>query len=294
MSFRSGFVNIIGKPNVGKSTLMNKLVGEKLSIITSKAQTTRHRIMGIVNGENFQIIYSDTPGVIEKPAYKLQENMMSFVKTAFSDADIFLFVVESGDKGRDSEIIDKLAQVKVPVILILNKVDLSEQEKVKKQVEDWQLVLPKAKILPVSALHGFNVSGVLELIMENLPEGPAYFPTDEISDKPMRFFCAEIIREKILKNYEKEIPYSCEVIIESYKEEKNIIRIGAVIFVARDSQKGIIIGHQGNMLKRVGTAARKDMEEMLDKKVFLELFVKVEKDWRDSDFQLRRFGYNQS
>jgi len=294
MSFRSGFVNIIGKPNVGKSTLMNRLVGEKISIITSKAQTTRHRIMGIVNGENFQIVYSDTPGVIDKPGYKLQESMMGFVKSAFSDADIFLFVVEAGDKNRQDQVIEKLAKTSVPVILILNKIDLSDQEKVMQQVGEWKEILPNAAIIPVSALHGFNVDAVFSAIMEKLPEGPAYFPGDEISDKPMRFFCAEIIREKILTCYEKEIPYSCEVIIESFKEEKNITRISAVIYVARDSQKGIIIGHQGKMLKKVGTAARKDMEEMLGQKVFLEMYVKVEKDWRDSDQHLKRFGYNQT
>lgn len=294
MAFRSGFVNIIGKPNVGKSTLMNKLVGEKVSIITSKAQTTRHRIMGIVNGEDFQIVYSDTPGVIDKPAYKLQESMMGFVKSAFSDADIFLFVVDIQDPKRDISLIEKLNKMEIPVILILNKIDVSDQDKVMKYADEWRALLPKATVIPVSALHGFNIDPVFELIMKHLPEGPAYFPTDEISDKPMRFFCAEIIREKILTHYEKEIPYSCEVIIESFKEEERITRIMAVIYVIRETQKGIIIGHKGEMLKRVATAARKDMEHMLGKKVFLEVFVKVEKDWRDSDRHLKRFGYNQT
>lgn len=294
MAFKSGFVNIIGKPNVGKSTLMNRLVGERISIITSKAQTTRHRIMGIVNGENFQIVYSDTPGIIDKPGYKLQESMMGFVKTAFTDADIFLFVVESGDRKREDPIIEKLAKTDTQVILILNKIDQSDQEKVMEQVEEWKNILPNASIIPVSALHGFNIETVFNTILDKLPEGPAYFPGDEISDKPMRFFCAEIIREKILIYYEKEIPYSCEVIIESFKEEKNITRIGAVIYVTRDSQKGIIIGHQGKMLKKTATAARKDMEELLRQKVFLEVFVKVEKDWRDSEKHLKRFGYNQT
>lgn len=273
---------------------MNRLVGERISIITSKAQTTRHRIMGIVNGENFQIVYSDTPGIIDKPGYKLQENMMDFVKTAFTDADIFLFVIESGDRKREDPVIEKLAKTETPVILILNKIDQSDQEKVMAQVDEWKKILPKASVIPVSALHGFNIETVFNTILEKLPAGPAYFPGDEISDKPMRFFCAEIIREKILLYYEKEIPYSCEVIIESFKEEKNITRISAVIYVARDSQKGIIIGHQGKMLKKTATAARKDMEELLGQKVFLEVFVKVEKDWRDSEKHLKRFGYNQT
>lgn len=294
MSFRSGFVNIIGKPNVGKSTLMNGLVGERLSIINAKAQTTRHRIMGIVNGEDFQIVYSDTPGIIEKPAYKLQESMMGFVKTAFTDADIFLYVVEINEKKPDEKLVEKLNKYNIPVLLLLNKIDLSNQDELMEKGKFWKELIPKAEIIPVSALHKFNLDLVMDRIRFHLPEGPAYFPQDELSDKPMRFFCAEIIREKILSFYDKEIPYSCEVVIESYKEEENIIKIRAVIYVARETQKGIIIGHQGSMLKKTGTAARKDMEELLHKKVFLETYVKVEKDWRDSDNHLKRFGYNQT
>ncbi len=294
MPFRSGFVNIIGKPNVGKSTLMNGLVGERLSIINAKAQTTRHRIMGIVNGEDFQIVYSDTPGIIEKPAYKLQESMMGFVKTAFTDADIFLFVIEVGQTKYDEKIIDRLNKMDKPVLLLINKIDLTQQEDLMEKGKYWKEIIPNAEIIPVSALHKFNLDVVLDRIKFHLPEGPAYFPQDEISDKPMRFFCAEIIREKILSFYDKEIPYSCEVIIESYKEEENIIKIRAIIYVARETQKGILIGHQGSMLKKTGTAARKDMEELLQKKVFLETHVKVEKDWRDSDNHLKRFGYNQT
>lgn len=294
MPFRSGFVNIIGKPNVGKSTLMNGLVGERLSIINAKAQTTRHRIMGIVNGEDFQIVYSDTPGIIEKPAYKLQESMMGFVKTAFTDADIFLYVVEINEKKPDEKLVEKLNKYDIPVLLLLNKIDLSNQDELMEKGKFWKELIPKAEIIPVSALHKFNLDLVMDRIRFHLPEGPAYFPQDELSDKPMRFFCAEIIREKILSFYDKEIPYSCEVVIESYKEEENIIKIRAIIYVARETQKGIIIGHQGSMLKKTGTAARKDMEELLHKKVFLETFVKVEKDWRDSDNHLKRFGYNQT
>lgn len=294
MSFRSGFVNIIGKPNVGKSTLMNGLVGERLSIINAKAQTTRHRIMGIVNGEDFQIVYSDTPGIIEKPAYKLQESMMGFVKTAFTDADIFLYVVEINEKKPDEKLVEKLNKFNIPILLLLNKIDLSNQDELMEKGKFWKELIPKAEIIPVSALHKFNLDLVMDRIRFHLPEGPAYFPQDELSDKPMRFFCAEIIREKILSFYDKEIPYSCEVVIESYKEEENIIKIRAIIYVARETQKGILIGHQGTMLKKTGTAARKDMEELLHKKVFLETYVKVEKDWRDSDNHLKRFGYNQT
>ncbi|MBN2348976.1 MAG: GTPase Era [Bacteroidales bacterium] len=291
MNHRSGFVNIIGNPNVGKSTIMNALVGERLSIITSKAQTTRHRIMGIVNGEDFQIIYSDTPGIIN-PAYKLQESMMKFVLSAFEDADIFLYitdVIESIDKNE--HYISKLQKTNIPIILVINKIDLINQEKLEMLIDEWGKLLPKARLLAVSALKNFNINVLFDTILEKLPEGPEYFPKDSLTDKSERFFVAEIIREKILKNYKKEIPYSVEIEIESFKESEKIDHIRANIHVMRDSQKGIIIGHQGSMLKKVGTEARKDIESFLDKKVFLELFVKVNKDWRDKPLQLRKFGY---
>ena len=291
MVHRSGFVNIIGNPNVGKSTLMNQLVGEKLSIITSKAQTTRHRIMGIVNGEDFQIVYSDTPGIL-KPNYKLQEKMMKFVRGAITDADVLLYVTDTvEDSDRSAEIIDKVRLSGIPTIVVINKVDLTTPDKLVALVEKWQALLPDAIIAPCSAKENFNVEGVFNLILERLPEGEPFYPKDTLTDKTLRFFASEIIREKILLNYDKEIPYSCEIAIESYKEEPTIDRISATIYVARNSQKGIIIGHKGEKLKKVGQAARHDLEAFLQKKVFLELYVKVQEDWRNNDSQLKRFGY---
>lgn len=291
MSHRSGFVNIIGNPNVGKSTLMNQLVGEKLSIITSKAQTTRHRIMGIVNGEDFQIVYSDTPGIL-KPNYKLQEKMMKFVRGAITDADVLLYVTDTvEDSDRSAEIIEKVRLSGIPTIVVINKVDLTTPDKLVALVEKWQALLPDAIIAPCSAKENFNVEGVFNLILERLPEGEPFYPKDTLTDKTLRFFASEIIREKILLNYDKEIPYSCEIAIESYKEEPTIDRISATIYVARNSQKGIIIGHKGEKLKKVGQAARHDLEAFLQKKVFLELYVKVQEDWRNNDSQLKRFGY---
>ena len=288
---KSGFVNIIGNPNVGKSTLMNQLVGEKLSIITSKAQTTRHRIMGIVSGEDFQIVYSDTPGIL-KPSYKLQESMMKFVTGALTDADVILFVTDTVEESdRAAEILDRLKQTSIPVIVVINKVDLSNPTALEALVEKWHSELPEARIVPVSAKEQFNIEPLFQAILSLLPEGPAYYPKDTLTDKTLRFFASEIIREKILKMYDKEIPYSCEIAIDSYKEEPTIDRISATIYVARDSQKGIVIGHKGERLKRVGQAAREDMEAFLDKKVFLQLYVKVNDDWRNNDRELRRFGY---
>ena len=291
MAHRSGFVNIIGNPNVGKSTLMNQLVGEKLSIITSKAQTTRHRIMGIVNGEDFQIVYSDTPGIL-KPNYKLQEKMMKFVRGAITDADVLLYVTDTvEDSDRSAEIIEKVNLSGIPTIVVINKVDITTPEKLTVLVEKWQALLPNAIIAPCSAKENFNVEGVFNLILERLPEGEAFYPKDTLTDKTLRFFASEIIREKILLNYDKEIPYSCEIAIEAYKEEPTIDRISATIYVARNSQKGIVIGHKGEKLKKVGQAARHDLEAFLGKKVFLELYVKVQEDWRNNDNQLKRFGY---
>ncbi len=291
MTHRSGFVNIIGNPNVGKSTLMNQLVGEKLSIITSKAQTTRHRIMGIVNGDDFQIVYSDTPGIL-KPNYKLQEKMMKFVRGAITDADVLLYVTDTvEDSDRSAEIIEKVRLSGIPTIVVINKVDITTPEKLTTLVEKWQALLPDAIIAPCSAKENFNVEGVFNLILERLPEGEAFYPKDTLTDKTLRFFASEIIREKILLNYDKEIPYSCEIAIDSYKEEPTIDRISATIYVARNSQKGIVIGHKGEKLKRVGQAARHDLEAFLGKRVFLELYVKVNEDWRNNDNQLKRFGY---
>ncbi len=289
---KSGFVNIIGNPNVGKSTLMNALVGERLSIITSKAQTTRHRIMGIVNGDDFQIVYSDTPGIL-KPNYKLQESMMKFVKGAVSDADVILYVTDTVEQpsDRNSEILEKIALSGTPVLLIINKIDLTTQEKLEELVSFWQQRLPQATIIPASAREGFNIGGIFDRILSLIPEGEPFYPKDTLTDKTLRFFASEIIREKILLTYDKEIPYCCEIEIDSYKEEPAIDRISATIYVARDSQKGIVIGHKGEKLKKVGQAARQDLEKFLDKKVFLQLFVKVNDDWRNSDRQLRRFGY---
>ncbi len=291
MAHRSGFVNIIGNPNVGKSTLMNQLVGEKLSIITSKAQTTRHRIMGIVNGDDFQIVYSDTPGIL-KPNYKLQEKMMQFVRGAITDADVLLYVTDTVEESdRSADIIEKVRLSGIPTIVVINKVDLTTADKLTVLVEKWQTLLPEAIIAPCSAKEGFNIEGVVNLIVERLPEGEAFYPKDTLTDKTLRFFASEIIREKILLNYDKEIPYSCEIAIEAYKEEPTIDRISATIYVARNSQKGIIIGHKGEKLKKVGQAARHDIEAFLGKKVFLELYVKVNEDWRNNDRQLKRFGY---
>ena len=288
---KSGFVNIIGNPNVGKSTLMNALVGEKLSIITSKAQTTRHRIMGIVSGEDFQIVYSDTPGIL-KPSYKLQESMMKFVTGAVADADVILYVTDTVERGeRSAGIIDRIRQSGVPAIVVINKIDLTTPEALETLVDKWQGELPEARIVPTSANENFNIEGLFKTILDLLPEGPAFYPKDTLTDKTLRFFASEIIREKILRFYDKEIPYCCEIEIESYKEEPAIDRIAATIYVARDSQKGILIGHKGEKLKRVGQAAREDMEQFLGKKVFLQLFVKVNDDWRNNERQLRRFGY---
>ncbi len=292
MAHKAGFVNIIGNPNVGKSTIMNALVGEKLSIITKKMQTTRHRIKGIVSGEDFQIVYSDTPGIL-KPNYKLQESMMKFVDSALVDADVILFVtdvIEKADKNPDY--IEKVRKSNMPVIVLINKIDLSNQEEVTKMFDYWTEIFPGANIYPISALERFNIEPIFDRILELLPEAPPFFPKDELTDKNERFFMQEIIREKILLHYQKEIPYSVEVEVEEFKEEPRIIKIRAIIYVARDSQKGIIIGHQGKMIKRVGTEARKDAEEFFDKKIFLELFVKVSKEWRSQDNQLKKFGYD--
>lgn len=291
MSHRSGFVNILGNPNVGKSTIMNALVGEKLSIITSKAQTTRHRIMGIVNGDDFQIVYSDTPGIL-KPKYKLQESMMTFVNIALSDADIILYVTDVNEKTEDETgYTGKIRESGIPLIVAINKIDLSNQQDLERIAGLWENKFPGAPIIPVSALKSFNLDILLSAIVSKLPEGAAYFPKDQLTDKYERFFASEIIREKILMNYQKEIPYSAEVEIESFKEEVSIIRIRALIHVIRDSQKGIIIGHKGEKLKKTGTEARLEMEDFFGKKVFLEMYVKVTKDWRDKPQELKRFGY---
>ena len=289
---KAGFVNIIGNPNVGKSTLMNALVGEKLSIITSKAQTTRHRIMGIVNGEDFQIVYSDTPGIL-KPAYKLQESMMNFVHGAVDDADVILYVTDTVEQSDRSEsIVERVNRSGIPAIVVINKIDLTTPEALEILVEQWQQKMPEAVIIPVSAKEQVGMAGVLDAILERLPEGEPFYPKDTLTDKTLRFFASEIIREKILLNYDKEIPYCCEIEIDTYKEEPTIDRISATIYVARQSQKGIVIGHKGERLMRVGQQAREDMERFLDKKVFLQLFVKVQEDWRNSERQLRRFGYD--
>ncbi|HCT29765.1 MAG TPA: GTPase Era [Bacteroidales bacterium] len=292
MSHKSGFVNIIGNPNVGKSTLMNALVGERISIITKKAQTTRHRIMGIVNGDDYQIVYSDTPGVL-RPAYKLQESMMRFVESALDDADVILYITDTYESpNKNQDFLNRIQNLGVPIILVINKVDLTNQEMVEQKVELWSKLLPKARILPVSALHGFNTDGLTTMIKEALPEGPEYFSKDTLTDKTMRFFASEIIREKILIHYQKEIPYSVEVDIEEYKESPKLDSIRAIIYVSRESQKSIVIGQGGKMLKKVGIESRLDLEKFLDKKVFLELFVKVDPDWRDNDSKLKRFGYS--
>lgn len=292
MSHKAGFVNIIGNPNVGKSTLMNAFVGEKLSIITSKAQTTRHRILGIVNGEDFQMILSDTPGII-KPAYDLQQSMMDFVKSAFEDADILIYMVEIGEKElKDEAFFNKIINSKIPVLLLLNKIDTSNQEQLEEQVALWKDKVPNAEIYPISALQGFNVPEVFQRIVDLLPESPAFYPKDTLTDKPERFFVNEIIREKILVHYKKEIPYSVEIDTEEFFEEEQIIRMRSIIMVERETQKGIIIGHKGAALKRVGVEARKDLEAFFGKQVHLELYVKVNKNWRNDARQLKRFGYN--
>ena len=289
---KAGFVNIIGNPNVGKSTLMNAFIGEKLSIITSKAQTTRHRIFGIVSSDDFQIVFSDTPGII-KPSYALQASMMDFVKSAFEDADILIYMVEIGEKElKDEAFFKRINQLDVPVLLLINKVDTSDQSVLEEQVAYWKEKVPRAEIYPISALRNFQTEMVFNRIIELLPESPAFFPKDQLTDKPERFFVNEIIREKILLHYKKEIPYSVEVETESFADSETIIHIRSVIMVERESQKGIIIGHKGEALKRVGVEARADLEKFFGKQIHLELFVKVNKDWRNNVRQLRRFGYD--
>ena len=291
MEHKSGFVNIIGNPNVGKSTLMNAMVGERLSIITPKAQTTRHRIFGILNEPEYQIVFSDTPGVIQ-PAYKMQEHMMKFVSDAFEDADVFLYLVEPGDRAlKDEGFFQKLATTSVPVLLIVNKIDTTTQEALEEEVGYWQTSLSNAEIIPISALEGANTDYLLSRLKELVPVSPPYFDKDALTDKTERFFVSEIIREQILLNYKKEIPYSGEVDVEEFKEEEDIIRMRCIIYVARDSQKGILIGHKGSRLKAVGIGARKQLEAFFAKKVHVETFVKVKKNWRDNDLQLKRFGY---
>ena len=293
MEHKAGFVNIIGNPNVGKSTLMNAFVGERLSIITSKAQTTRHRILGIVNGDDFQVILSDTPGII-KPAYEMQKSMMDFVKSAFEDADVLLYMVEIGEKElKDEDFFNKIIHAKIPVLLLLNKIDKSNQEQLEEQIQMWTAKVPNAEIYPISALENFNVKEVFARILELLPVSPAYYPKDALTDKPERFFVNETIREKILLNYDKEIPYAVEIETEEFLEDEKIIRIRSVIMVERDTQKGIIIGHKGGALKKVGMQSREDLEKFFGKQIHIELYVKVNKDWRSNAFQLRRFGYNQ-
>lgn len=291
MNHKSGFVNIIGNPNVGKSTLLNSMIGQDISIITNKAQTTRHRIKGILSDKNYQIVFSDTPGII-KPAYKLQESMMQYVKSAFQDADVILYVVEIGEQGlKDEEIFEKIKKLKIPLIILLNKIDLVSQDKVLLEIENWKRKFSKAIVLPISALNKFNINEIIDAIVEVLPISPPYYSKDDVTDKSERFFIEEIIREKILKHYKKEVPYSVEISVEEFFEEEDIIRIRAIIYVLRESQKGILIGHKGLGLKRIGTEARKDIEKMLDKKVFLATPIKVKKDWRNDNNQLKKFGY---
>ena len=288
---RAGFVNIIGNPNVGKSTLMNALVGEKLSIVTAKAQTTRHRIMGIVNGEDYQIVYSDTPGIL-KPNYRLQQSMMNFVDTAIGDADIILYVTDTVEKGdKNGEYIAKLQKINCPVILVINKIDISSQEQVLELMNWWKEQIPNAIIFPASAQEKFNLDNIFDAIVGNLPTAPAWYDKDVFTDKNLRFFASEIVREKIFLNYKEEIPYSCEVVVEEFKEGEERYDISAIIYVMRDTQKGIIIGKGGQSLKKVGTQARIEMEDFFQKKVFLRLYVKVDADWRESKKELRKFGY---
>ncbi|MBC8320348.1 MAG: GTPase Era [Bacteroidetes bacterium] len=290
---KAGFVNIIGYPNVGKSTLMNSMVGEKLSIITSKAQTTRHRIMGMVNGEDFQIVYSDTPGIVKDPSYKMHQFMNQYINTALKDADILILMTEPDYQFADQEIIDKFNASQTQVLIVINKIDLSDQETIVKQMEAWKIKMPKAEVIPVSALNIFNIEKVFDRIVHYLPEHEPYYPKDELTDKSTRFFISEILREKILLNYKKEVPYSAEVAVDQYKEEGNLVRISTIIYVSRESQKAIILGHQGQAIKRIATAARLDIEEFIGKKVFLEITVKVSKDWRDDENTLKHFGYTQ-
>ena len=288
---RSGFVNIVGNPNVGKSTLMNRLVGEKLSIITAKAQTTRHRIIGIVNTPEYQVVYSDTPGVL-RPNYKLQEQMLNFSLSALQDADVLLYVTDVVEKiDKNDHFLTKVQQLDLPVLLLINKVDLTSQAELEKMVEQWSALLPKAEIYPISASNNFGVDIVQKRVLELIPESPPYFEKDALTDKPARFFVTEIIREKALLLYQKEVPYAIEVVVEEFKEETGIIRIRALILVERDTQKGIVIGHKGESLKKLGTMARKDIERVFEKKVYLQLYVKVEKDWRNRDNMLKTFGY---
>jgi len=287
---KSGFVNILGKPNVGKSTLMNAFLGEKLSIITPKAQTTRHRILGIANGDDYQIVFSDTPGIL-KPNYKLQEQMMHYVWSALDDADLFIVMAEINDTPENNEVLERVRGKGMPVLLLINKIDLSKQDEVMLAISKWEKAFPEWMVLPISALVGFNIDKVFEKILELLPESPPFYSKDDITDKPVRFFISEIVREKILMNFQQEIPYSVEVEVESYKEEGKLVRIRCNIHVARNSQKGILIGHQGKALKKIGTEARKDIETFIEKKVFLELYVKVSKNWREDEMQLKRFGY---
>lgn len=288
---RSGFVNIVGNPNVGKSTLMNRLVGEKISIITAKSQTTRHRIMGIVNTPEYQIVYSDTPGVLQ-PNYKLQEHMLGFSLSALQDADVLLYVTDVVEKiDKNDTFLAKVQELDLPVLLLINKIDQTKQSELEKNVDKWKQLLPKAEIYPISALNDFGIDMIQKRVLELLPESPPYFEKDALTDKPARFFVTEIIREKALLIFQKEIPYSIEVAVEEFKEEKDIIRIRAIILVERDTQKGIVIGHKGESLKKLGTMARKDIELFFEKKVFLQLYVKVEKDWRDRDNILKKFGY---
>jgi GTP-binding protein Era len=290
MAHKAGFINIIGNPNVGKSTLMNALVGEKLSIITPKAQTTRHRIMGIVNGDDFQIVYSDTPGII-KPQYKLHESMMKHIDIALTDADVFLYLTDIQENDIHKDILDKINHSGVPVIIAINKVDLSDQEAVKEKILFWQDLSPNADVIPIAALLKYNLDTLLARILDKLPESPPFFPKDQLTDKTMRFFVSEIIREKIFLKFYKEIPYSSEVTVETFKEKENIIYIAATIHVIRESQKAIILGHRGEAIRSTGIAARKAIEEFTGRKVYLELTVKVSKDWRDNQSQLKRFGY---
>ena len=290
---KSGYVSIVGNPNVGKSTLVNKLIGRDLTITTPKAQTTRHRILGLINGENYQLVLSDTPGIID-PAYEMQNSMMNFVKESLVDADVLIYMIAiDEDQTRDEKLLDKIKKIKTPLLVLINKIDNSNQKDLESAVSYWSSVFPSAKIIPISALTGFFVEELLQIIIELLPESPAYFPKDQLSDKSERFFVNEAIRKSILQIYDKEVPYAVEVITESFKEEEKIIRIQSVIFVERDTQKGIIIGHKGEQLKRVGTSARKDIQNFFGKKVHLELFVKVEKNWRSNPKQLKRFGYRQ-
>ena len=291
MNHKAGFVNIIGNPNVGKSTLMNALIGEKISIITHKAQTTRHRILGILNEKDYQIVFSDTPGVID-PEYKLQETMMNSVYSALHDADVIIYMIEVGEKGlKDRSLFEKLKNIEVPLLILINKIDLAKQDFVAKEIERWSREMPNAELLPISALNNFNIDIIKNKLVKILPVSPPYYDKDALTDKSERFFIQEIIREKILKHYKKEIPYSVEIEVEDFLDEENIIKIRAVIYVMRESQKGIIIGHKGMGLKRIGSESRRDIEKMLDKKVFLETPVKVKKNWRNNNRELKKFGY---